>query len=124
MYGNGTLSLWNIPAVRAIWATPISRPPRLSAGRKYMVVPAASGMYVMETASGKVIGRLPGDGNISPAFAISDDAQRIAMYASGRLQVWDCATGERYRDFSVQGAAGNLALDWIDKDHLLVSRRR
>lgn len=122
MYGNGTLSMWNIPTVRAIWATPISRPPRLSAGRKYMVVPAASGMYVMEAASGKILGRLPGDGNISPAFAISDDAQRIAMYASGRLQVWDCKTGERYRDFSVPGAAGNLALDWIDKDHLLVSR--
>lgn len=120
--GNGGLALWHIPTVKALWAMPISRPPRLSAGRKYLVAATQSGMYLIETASGKTLGRLPGEGSMTPAFALTDDAQRVAMYSSGRLQVWDSATGQLYRDFAVQGAAGNLALDWIDNDHLLVSR--
>lgn len=122
LMGNGTLSSWDLQTLRAEWSAPIARPPRLSPGRKYLVLPASSGMYVMESRSGKVRGRLPGENAIAPSFAISDDAKRIAMFAHGRLQVWDCATGERFRDFEVTGAPGNLALDFVNNNYLMIGR--
>lgn len=120
--GNGQLTLWDVGGAKAIYTVKVKRPPAISAGRKYLAVAAKDGMFVLETATGKALGQLPGEEGAFMEFAFRDDARRLAMVSRGRLQVWDCEKGERYRDIFLQGFSIANDLQWVGDDYVLVGK--
>jgi hypothetical protein len=120
--GNRQLTLWDVPGAKAIYTVKVKRPPAISAGRKYLAVAAKDGMFVLEAATGKTLGQLPGEEGSFMEFAFRDDARRLAMISGGRLQVWDCEKGERYRDIFLQGVSIANDLQWVGDDYVLVGK--
>lgn len=120
--GNGSLTLWDVPTVKAIYTVKINRAPAISVGRKYLAVPANDGMFVLEAATGKPLAQLQGEKGLPMEFAFRPDARRLAMISGGRLQVWDCEKGERYRDIFLQGVSIAGDLQWVGDDYVLVGR--
>jgi hypothetical protein len=119
-YGNGGVTLWNIPQTRAIYTVTINRMPVLSAGRRYLAVAANEGMFVLEAMTGKPLGQIAGEVTVQCVFAFRDDAQRLAMYSGGRLQIWDGATGEPYREIFLQSVPPTTMVEWLDDNHIMV----
>lgn len=118
--GNGGVTLWNIPETRATYSTTINRTPVISHGRRYLAVAADEGMFVLDAKTGQPLGQVAGDVTVQLVFSFSQDAQRLAMYSGGRLQIWDCKTGEPYREIFLQNIPPTTMVEWLDDTHVMV----
>lgn len=119
-YGSGAVTLWNIPEARAIYSVTINRMPVVSAGRRYLAVAALEGMFVLDAKTGQPLGQLSGDTTVQLVFSFREDAQRLAVYSGDRLRVWDCKTGELYREIFLQNVPPTQMVEWLDDDHVMV----
>jgi hypothetical protein len=119
-YGSGAVTLWNIPQTRAIYSVTINRMPVVSAGRRYLAVAALEGMFVLDAKTGQPLGQLSGDTTVQLVFSFRQDAQRLAVYSGDRLRIWDCQTGDLYREIFLQSVPPTQMVEWLDDDHVMV----
>ena len=120
LYGNGGVSLWNIPQTRAVYGVTINRMPVVSPGRRYLAVAALEGMFVLDAKTGQPLGQLSGDTTVQLVFSFRPDARRLAVYSGDRLRVWDCSTGELYREIFLQNVPPTQNVEWLDDNHVMV----
>lgn len=116
------LTLWNVPGRKAVYKLDISGngAPAVSPGGRYVAVPVADAVVVLEALSGETAARLPGAPVGTSALAFSPDGKRLAAAAAQQIVVWDLESGTQTHDFTL--AAPSLAgtLAWIEPGQLLL----
>ncbi len=120
---NGKLACWKAAEAKALYVIDVKATPAMNEGRSYLAVATAQGMFVLDAKSGKALGMLAGDEGVGQKFAFSPDGLRLAMGThGGRIQVWDCSKGERFRDIYLQSNHPTDPMSWINNDYLLVGK--
>ena len=131
--GGGWLALWRLPEMKAIYAVSLRSDPHsgflegssltLSPGKKYLAFLADGAIYVMDVMKGEMVGTYYGAGK-SGDIVFRPDGKRIALTTATRVQVWEFATGEMYRDigFSAQYNQLDEAV-WPAPGYILVGGR-
>lgn len=96
--------------------------PVFSPGKRYMLVNVrGKGYHLLETISGKVIGKIQGPEGLrffslrNPVF--SPDGTRIAASYSGWVYLWDATTGRTVEPFFIDQTG---RCHWVDDKTLLV----
>lgn len=88
---DSSLVLWKTNPLTPLYSVSLTfqSTPALSASKKYLAISANTGIYVIETLTGKVIAKLPGDIGYSATFAFSPSGEKLACVTMDRLLVWD-----------------------------------
>lgn len=92
-----------------------------SAGKKYCLLPRHNGTILLETVSGKAIGKLDRSDSMLFRFAFSPDGKTIAALGNNCLQLWNATTGEMDEPFYIGESFGKLL--WANNRFLLVGGR-
>ncbi|MCR4415312.1 MAG: WD40 repeat domain-containing protein, partial [Thermoguttaceae bacterium] len=128
----GELTLWEIPACRAVYAYPAATvwSAALSPGRNYIALRDEGRIVMVEAATGEVQGVLPfPQGSVLGAWepgaaAFSLDGTRFAAAWRGEtisdLVAWDLSTGALIAD--AHDVAPGQTLQWHGPGHLLVTQ--
>lgn len=125
--GDGRLLLLDHKTGAAIWTLDASRSnvPALSGGKKYVLVTCDKFHCILETETGKPIGRLemtesaPFSSNALLGF--SPDGAEIAAFSGGWMQIWDAKTGTVQKTFYVGEIHSHRSkLIWLNEQYLLV----
>ena len=96
--------------------------PMLSGGRKYLFLPEDSNIRIFDTATGKVVCRLPvTDG--AAAVAVSGDGGRAAVLGQSTVTVWNltdaAAAPESYQAEAI-GTPFTSTMRWVGNERLVV----
>ena len=75
--------------------------PALSQDRRTLAVTAGGGTYLLEAATGKVLGRLEGEPGFAPAFDAAGTRLVDLSADAKRLRAWDLATGKLTHDVAL-----------------------
>lgn len=118
----GTITLWNVAAKKALWQLKLVGvgSPAASPGGRYVAVPAADAVIVLEALTGDAVARLPCPAGALSSVAFSPDGTRLAGVAAQQVKVWDLATGELTHDFALGESTSAGFVLWTDPEHLLI----
>lgn len=92
-----------------------------SAGRKYCLLPNHRGAILLETMSGKAVGKLDRSNSMMFRFGFSPDGKTIAALGNDGVQLWNATTGEMDEPFYIGDGFGNIL--WPNNRFLLVGGR-
>ncbi len=115
------LTLWEIPACRAVYTTSIRNTPALSPGRKYLTVFTGGNAEVLLATTGERSGKLAGP-NLSNLRALvyrRDGTELVGLDGASTLIRWDATTGERKDEYQPV-ALPATTLEWYGTDSVLL----
>ncbi len=126
--GGGMLTLWEIPACKAIWEVPVGQLlPMVAPGLKSVVVSSLDEQKVcfIDIAKGETTGVLNSGatkGQPVTAVAISPDAQNIMLFTQrgdgSRVVVQDLKLNKELHNFALPIPA--TAAVWVDANYVLI----
>lgn len=118
----GTITLWNVAGKKALWQLTLVGvgSPAMSPGGRYVAIPAADAVIVLEALTGDPVARLPCPAGGLSSVAFSADGIRLAGAAAQQVKVWDLAAGELTHDFALGESTSAGLVMWTDPDHLLL----
>ncbi len=111
-WSSGALVLWEVPALRPVYAIQLKRAsslPGFSAGHKYLALGTEKGVTILNAADGQFAGTIPAEAAASGLVAFSDDGRRLALCTGERFRVWDLTNRNLTHDFAVQGLSGSMS---------------
>lgn len=118
------LAVWEVPDLKLLYAINLEAGlPSLSASGGHLSLVSKAAVSIVNVADGAVVARIPINGDSSFATAaLSDNGERLAVWQSGRIRVWNLKAKEIYRDFGLlvaeTGHPGRL--EWISDNDLLL----
>jgi hypothetical protein len=103
------VALWNLDGVKAEYVIDTGKAafidpflPALDPSRSLLAMPTAKGLYLVETMTGKLLGRLAGEGTHHPAFDAAGRRLSGMPHDGRRVMVWDLASGQQTYDVPLQ----------------------
>ncbi|MGL6225832.1 MAG: SHD1 domain-containing protein [Thermoguttaceae bacterium] len=118
-----TLLLMNIVRRKPVWTSNdtgfIVYSLSLTPGKKYIAYPTSTGILMIESLTGEVVGAFEDSKTFGPVnLAFSPDGTRLCGWFSDVLTIWDATTGKRLESMTVLGAGQPF---WVDDQYILVS---
>jgi hypothetical protein len=94
--GDNRFTLWETNALKPVYAASLwaGCEPALSGTGKYLAVITKDGAYVLESNTGTVVAKLPGQPGYFPKLSFSPDGKKLACASNDRLTVWDMTKGQ------------------------------
>jgi len=116
------MTLWNVPGRKAVYKldTGGTGEPAMSPGGRYVAVPMADAVIVLEALSGETAARLPGAPAGTATLAFSPDGRRLAAASSQQIVVWDLEAGTQTHDFALGAPSWAGTLEWVEPGQLLL----
>lgn len=115
--------LWDCETAAALYSfsIPSTSKPVLSPNGKQIAIGMGNAIYLVETETGKTLGKIETEKSIS-ILAFSQDGIFLAGLrpATGGIDIWDLGTGELIQQMAVPGGSGS-SLVWAGEKHLLVN---
>lgn len=119
-----TLLLMNIVRGQPVWTSNetgfMVHPLTLTPGKKYIAYPTSTGILMIESLTGDVVGAFEDTktlGHVSN-LAFSPDGTRLCCWFLDVLTVWDVTTGKRLESMTVLGTGQPY---WIDDQYIFAS---
>lgn len=123
-YGSGMVVMWELPALKPIYQATVqgSSAPALSHDRKLLAFTTGQQLGVLDVDTGKVLALRPASWTPWAELSFSPGGKWLACRAHNRLFVWELATGELHRDFTVSPVDfGNIT--WPNDKVMLVGNK-
>ncbi|MFM9118533.1 MAG: SHD1 domain-containing protein, partial [Planctomycetota bacterium] len=92
----GKMVVWQLRKAKAIYAVtlPLNSRPAFSPGRNYFALSLPTGVFVLESATGKTTTKLDGYIGIVGTANFSDDGKRLAVVSPALVKVFNLETGK------------------------------
>lgn len=102
-YSSGKVVLWELPALKPVYQLTGqgSSVPALSHDRKLLAFVTGTQLGILDVDSGKVLALRPTGRTPWASLSFSPGGHWLACGTHAHLIVWDLATGEQHRDFTV-----------------------
>lgn len=99
-------------------------PATFSPGRRFCLISDSAGTMLLESLTGKAVGRLDGAGGRIGRFDFSPDGKWIASYGPDGVMIWDATTGEIMEGAPFYiGAVKNPSVTWVAGQFVLIGSR-
>lgn len=124
-YGSGMVVLWELPSLKPIYQAMIqgSSVPALSHDRKLLAFTTGQQLGVLDVDAGKVLAMRPAPFTPFASLAFSPGGKWLACAASDHIFIWNLATGEQYRDFTVNPGDVFGYIAWPNDTMMLVGNK-
>ncbi len=116
-----SMGLWNIVSGKQLYRINGIDPratPAISGGGRYTAIPYEGGVDLIETESGKSLGRIKVEKQV-PGVAFSPLGNQLAIATTRRLRAWDLTSAALAGDIQSRNSLGKGQPLWIDHDLLL-----
>jgi hypothetical protein len=120
----GQLILWQVSTAKAEYELLIERgaTPILTPGRKYLVVPASSGIQFYDAKTGNYEAIIGTKDFTNAALAFSPSGKQLAFASHGFIDIVDVTTGQTTRSFPYDEESWVRELGWIDEKYLFTDQ--
>jgi hypothetical protein len=119
-----SLGLWNLVSGQQIYrieGIDSRSRPAISAGRRYVAVPAEGGVHLLATGTGRTLGWIDAGKPVVPAVSFSPLGHALAIVTSRQLRTWDLQDAAVATEVSSRRGLGSDPPVWIDSDLVLSS---
>ena len=123
--GKGQVSLWDFRKAKEIWSAEAESQegPALSTNGKYLAVSIKGGeVAIVESLTGKVMGRLSVESNWGLKLSFKPDGTQLAGASDDQLTVWNLTTGKVAYDLTLVGVSGQQ-IAWPSEGFILLDGR-
>lgn len=120
------LTAWDFRDKKAVWTTlqetAQAPTPELSPGRRYLLIPEATSLRVMDPLAGRELASFPLDGEIK-SLAMADDGRHVLLLLDSTLVAVDLtgATQRRVIDVGFMDLPPSTTVKWLDQDVVCLS---
>jgi len=120
------IHLWDVPAGKLIWATPVGtdwiRGLAWSPDDKMLAAIGPHGPWLVDVQTGELLPTVREQRfDTQQSLAWAPDGRRLAAGGAGAVQIWDVVTGELVRALTDSGGDGGF-LAWSPDGHSLASQ--
>lgn len=116
-----TIGFWNLASGKQVYrfgGLSTRCEPAISGGGRYLAIPFEGGVDLIETITGRPLGRIKVESQV-PGVSFSPLGNQLAIATSRRLRVWDLPSASLAADVQSRQSLGKGSPLWLDSDLLL-----